>query len=150
MNSMIRWNPWREMRALQRAAQRVADGQLADSAWLERSPLDASLSGPPVDMYETDEQIVITATVPGLAPEDIDIKLVGNTLTIKGESKREQERKDRSYVYRERSYGSFARTFAVPDVVADQITAEMQNGVLTLTMQKSPANQARTITVQPK
>jgi HSP20 family protein len=134
MNRMIPWNPWREMRALQRAAQRVADG-----AWGE----------PAIDMYETDGQVVVTASVPGLAPADLDIKLVGNTLTIKSEVQREQEHADRTYAHRERRFGSFSRVLTVPKVDADQITAEMQYGVFTLTLPKAQAVKARSIAVKP-
>lgn len=97
-----------------------------------------------VDMYETDDEVVVEATLPGVKPEEIDVKVTGNVLTIKGERKEEKREERASYVCRERSYGSFHRAVTLPaEVDVDKATAEFEHGVLTLSLPKSE-------TVKPK
>jgi len=146
MDSLVRWNPWRELDRLERTASR-----LLERDWLEPFfESTGALFGPTVDMYETDDSVVVKAVVPGVKPEDLEIKLVGNSLTIRGEVKEEEESKGRNYLRRERRYGSFCRTLSVPDVNADKATAEFENGVLTLTLPKSEAVKPKTIEVKVK
>lgn len=140
MNRIVRLNPQRDLTAL----DRFLSGNWAAEAW-DRSWLD-----PAVDMYEKDEQVVVKATLPGIKSEDIDVKIVGNTLTIKGEIAHEDEKQERSYIRRERRYGSFCRVLSIPDVNTDQVTAEFENGVLTLTMPKPESIKPRVIEVKTK
>jgi len=141
MDRLIRWNPRRE----------VADwGRTEEDAWLTRPWLEQELWGPAVDMYETENQVVVKAALPGIKPEDIDVKIVGNSLSIKGEVKQEQEHKGRQYIRRERRYGSFSRTLSIPDVDADKVKAEFENGVLTLQLPKPESAKPRVIEVKSK
>lgn len=97
-----------------------------------------SVSAPAVDVSEDEKAYKICAELPGLEAKDIDIQINNDMLTIKGEKRQEQERKDQNFHMTERSYGSFQRSFALPDGVdRDKITADLQKGVLTLTLPKS-------------
>lgn len=103
----------------------------------------------PLDAYATDEELVILATVPGIDPDDVEITLEGDTLTIKGEIKPPLENVD--YLIRERAYGPFSRVLQlnVP-VEADKVEAHFDNGVLTLTLPKAQAVRPRVIKVKSK
>ena len=97
---------------------------------------------PSMDISETDKEFVITAELPGMDESNIDVKFSDGTLTIKGEKKDEREEKQKDYHLSERRYGSFQRSFGVPDGVdADKIEAHFKNGVLTVTLPKRPEAQ---------
>lgn len=109
---------------------------------LEAEPFwrrEFSFSGvPAVDITEKDGAYEITAELPGMAEKDIDVQVSGGMLVIKGEKKEEKEEKKKNYHLSERHFGSFRRSFRVPDSVEpDKIEAEFKNGVLTLTLPKS-------------
>ncbi|UCE86599.1 MAG: Hsp20/alpha crystallin family protein [Deltaproteobacteria bacterium] len=105
---------------------------------------------PAVDVRETDAEIAVSVELPGLAPEDVDVSLEDDVLTIRGEKKLEREERDgerRRHV--ERAFGSFARRFRLTDDVdADAVTAVHKDGVLTVTLPKVAAPEARTIEIQ--
>ena len=92
----------------------------------------------PLDISENDNEFIVKASLPGVRPEDVQITVHGDTLTIRGETKAEQEKKDEHYHLRERRYGLFQRTVRLSAPVrTDQAKAEFQNGVLTLTLPKA-------------
>ncbi|KMY67949.1 hypothetical protein AAU61_08890 [Desulfocarbo indianensis] len=98
---------------------------------------EATGFSPKVDVKESDEAIEVTAEVPGLKAEDIDVSLTGDILTLKGEKKEEKEEKKGGYHLVERSFGSFSRSFRLPVAVSkDKIKASHKDGVLTLTLPK--------------
>jgi len=104
---------------------------------------------PAIDIAETDTEITVKAEVPGCKAEDIDIAVHGNTLTISGEKKQEQEKKEKGYYHIERSYGSFQRQVTLPSgVEADKIQATCKSGVLTVTLPK--AEKAKTTKIKVK
>jgi len=108
-------------------------------------------STPAIDMYQTDDQVVVKATLPGIKPGDLDITVTGDVLTIRGEIKEEKEVKNASYHLRERRAGSFSRSLPLPvDVVADEAKAEFEHGVLTLTLPKSQESRPKTIKIKTK
>ena len=93
---------------------------------------------PAVDVSETDKAYEITAELPGMDEKNVEVKLANGVLTIKGEKQDEKEETQKDYYMRERSFGSFERTFAVPDGVdSDKIEASFKNGVLSVTLPKS-------------
>jgi len=97
---------------------------------------------PAVDIAEKDKDYEITAELPGMEESDIDVKYADGVLTIKGEKKEEKEEKKKDYYLSERRYGSFQRSFQVPEnVEADKIDAKFANGVLTVRLPKSPETQ---------
>jgi len=104
-----------------------------------------------VDMYETEDAIVVKTTLPGIQPEDINIDLTGDVLTIRGETKQEEEIRAENYIRRERFYGSFCRSLTIPtQIVAEGAEAEFENGVLTLTLPKTEEVKPKAIKVKVK
>lgn len=97
---------------------------------------------PAVDIVETANGYEITAELPGIDEKNVEIKYADGTLTIKGEKKEEKEEKKENYYLSERNYGSFQRSFRVPEGVdADKVEASFKNGVLTVTLPKTPEAQ---------
>ncbi|MBN1306265.1 MAG: Hsp20/alpha crystallin family protein [Anaerolineales bacterium] len=130
MSNLTRWEPMREMITLREAMDRLFNDAFT-------RPLSMSgVSGlPAIDMYQTKEDVVVKATLPGLKAEDVDISITGEQLTLRGEVKQESEQKDKNYHIREQSYGSFERLVLLPtDVKADKAKAEFEDGILTITM----------------
>jgi HSP20 family protein len=103
----------------------------------------------PLDVVEEDDRIVIKATVPGIKPDDIDVTVEGDTLTIRGETKEEHEEKKDNYLMRERKMGKFYRTLRIPDVInAENAETKYENGVLTVAFPKVEAKKARRLEVK--
>ncbi len=101
-----------------------------------------SFSAPAVDVTEGDESFKITAELPGLEQKNIDIAISGDMLTLKGEKHHEKEEKDKNHYMSERAYGSFQRSFVLPESIdRDKITADLAKGVLTITLPKTAAAQ---------
>jgi HSP20 family protein len=131
--SIVRFDPFREMAALQDRVNR-AFGDLN-----RRFDDDLTMRGswtPSVDIFETDDHaLVIKAELPDVSREDIDLRVENNTLTITGQKKMDSDVKEEKYHRIERVYGSFSRTFTLPPTVdAGRINAEFKNGVLTVTL----------------
>jgi HSP20 family protein len=146
MSNLIRWEPAREIMSLREAMDR-----LFDDAFTRPLSLTGTWSVPAVDMYQTDDEIVVKAALPGVKADEVQISVTGEVLTIKGEVKQEEEKKERSWHIRERRYGSFERSIILPtDVVADKAKAEFENGVLTITLPKAEDVKPRTISVKAK
>lgn len=96
-------------------------------------------AAPAVDLVEKDDSYEVTAELPGMEVNDIEVKLVNGGLTIKGEKQEEKEEKEKNYYLHERRFGSFERRFAVPEGVdPDKIQAKFDKGVLTVTLPKMP------------
>jgi HSP20 family protein len=106
---------------------------------------------PAVDIYETENELVLKADVPDVDLKDIDVRVENQTLTISGERKFEQENTGKGYHRIERSYGSFVRSFAVPNSFdTDKIAADFKNGVLSVSLPKKEAAKPRQIKVEVK
>ena len=104
---------------------------------------------PTVDVTETDGNVMVKAELPGMDPKDIDIDITGDVLTLKGEKKSEEEKKDERYYFRERHYGSFQRTFQLPaGVDNDKVDANFKNGVLTVRIPKSEESKQKKIEIK--
>jgi HSP20 family protein len=102
-----------------------------------------------VDMYETDNDVVVKTAIPGVKAEDVDISVTDDLLTIQGETKAEEKVEEANYVRQERRYGAFARHLTLPStVVAEQATAEFEDGVLTLTLPKAEEAKPKTIKIK--
>jgi HSP20 family protein len=101
-----------------------------------------------VDIYENGDSLVLKAELPGINPDDVEIRVEDNTLYLKGERKFEKEVKEQNYHRVERSYGTFTRTFSLPNSVdADKVAANYKDGVLTLTMPKKEEAKPKTIKI---
>lgn len=104
-----------------------------------------------LDMYQNENEVVIEASIPGVDPDDINISIAGEVLTIKGEVKQEKESKSADYHVQERKYGSFSRSITLPtQIVAEKANAEFKNGILKLTLPKAEEVKPKTITVKAK
>jgi HSP20 family protein len=136
----------REMMTLREAMDR-----LFDDAFTRPLTINGGLTGPAIDMYQTEDDVVVKATLPGLKAEDVDITVTGEALTLRGEYKQEDEQKNARYHIREGRYGSFERSIMLPtDVKADQAKADFENGVLTITMPIAEEVKPKSITIKPK
>lgn len=149
MAELVRWDPARELVSLRDAMNRLFEESFL---WPGFSMFGESPSVVlPLDMYETDDHLVVKASVPGLKPEDIEVTLTGDLLTIKGEFKSEEKTEKRNYLRQERRYGSFCRQVGLPaGVNADKAKATFENGVLTLELPKTEAAKAKTIKIVSK
>lgn len=150
MQTLTRYEPLREMatmtRAMDRMFDRFFDESFSDMPMLWRRGEGNSLA---LDVAEQDEQYIVKASVPGISPEDIEVTLNDGVLTIKGETKADNEVKEENYHLRERHYGSFMRRVTLPtNIDADQIEATNENGVLTLTLPKAEEVKPKRIEVK--
>ena len=147
--AVIRWNPWRDTMTLREATDRL----LEDSFVRPRRQLGVGTPDRPfqlpLDVYTTQDEIVIAASLPGLTPDDVDISIEDDVLTIRGELRAPLENVD--YVFQERAYGTFARklTLNVP-VQADKAEAVFEDGVLRLTLPKAEETKPKVIKVKGK
>jgi HSP20 family protein len=146
MSNLIRWEPARDFMTL-----REAMDHLFDDAFTRPLSVRDGWSVPAIDMYQTDEEIVVKASIPGYKAEEVQISVTGDILTLKGEMKQEDERKERAWHIREQRWGSFERSVSLPtDVVADKAKAEFENGILIITLPKADEVKPKTITVKTK
>ncbi len=103
---------------------------------------------PPIDVAETESELVVDVEIPGMDPKDIDVSLSEGILFIKGEKKPEAEEKEEAYHLLERNYGSFTRSIRLPvEVRSDKISASYKNGVLTVVLPKSEGAQRKEIKI---
>jgi HSP20 family protein len=144
---VTRWDPFREAVTLREAMDR-----LFEDTWVPSRRRPAEGERPyrlPLDAYVTPDEIVIVANMPGVKPEDVEITLEGDTLTIKGERPAPMENVD--YVLQERPYGLFQRTLNINiPVDPGKAEAKYENGLLILTVPKAEASKPRTIQVVSK
>jgi HSP20 family protein len=146
--AIVRFDPFRDLASMQDRINRIFG-----EAYLRNNDDDVTNRGdwrPPVDIYETDKhEIVLRAELPGLKREDLDIRVENNTLTLRGERKRDAEVKQDSYHRVERTYGAFSRSFSLPTTVNPEgVTATFADGVLTITLPMRDEAKPRQIQVQ--
>ena len=149
MTNLVRWDPFRDMVTLREAMDRLFEesfvrprGALASAEGV------ASLA---LDVFESADDVMVKASIPGLKPEDIDISITGDVLTIKGETHGEKEEKQGNYHLRERRWGAFQRAVSLPTLVkADKADAVFENGVLTLTLPKVEEVKPKSIKIKAK
>jgi len=143
---IVRWEPFRDMVSAQRDFDRLF--REAFSSHLGNTELSTRSWAPPVDIYETEDAIVLKAELPGVDPKDVEVRVEDNTLYLKGERKFQKEVKEQNYHRVERSYGSFARSFSLPNSISsDRVKAEFKDGLLTLTMPKREEAKPKTIKI---
>ncbi len=144
---IVKREPARGLSQLRREMDRLFEDFFAPQAWWGR--LWESEWVPAVDVAETPEQITVKAELPGIDAKGIDISLVGDMLTIKGEKKSEREEKKENYHLVERNCGSFSRSLALPAAVnAEKIEAKYEKGVLTITCPKKEPVKPKTIEIK--
>ena len=146
MSNLIRWEPTREFMTL-----REAMDHLFNDAFTRPLSLRDGWNVPAVDMYQTNDEVVVKASIPGFKAEDVQINVTGDILTIRGEVKQEEEKKDRAWHIREQRWGTFERAIPLPtEVIADKAKAEFENGILVVTLPKAEEVKPKTITVKAK
>jgi len=141
---LTRWDPFQEMLNLRRTVDRLFDNASPDHEWAQ-----PTMWGLAVDVVENKDDFIVTASVPGINPEDLDISYADDTLTIKGEIKSDNEVKEYQYHLRERRFGSFARSISLPTKIkGDAIEASYQSGVVTLRLPKAEEVKPKRIAIK--
>ena len=143
---IVRWEPFKDLRASQDRFNRLFNETL--SRFFDEGVLGSRTWAPPVDIFETDHDVVMKAELPGADPKDVELRVEDGMLYLKGQRKFENEVKEENYHRVERAYGSFTRSFALPSsVVSDKAKAEYKDGVLTLTLPKREEAKPKTIQI---
>jgi HSP20 family protein len=136
-------SPWREMQRLQREMNRLLSGT---SRW---PGLSVASSYPAMNVWTDQDGAVVTAELPGINPEDIDISVQNDTLTLRGNRAPDEVQEGGTYHRRERGSGSFTRSFQLPfQVQSDQVEATYAKGVLSITLPRAEADKPKTIAIK--
>lgn len=146
--TISRWEPFKDLMTLREAMDRLFEDSFVrpGTRW---TPTEGTRLSLPLDVYTTDEEIVVSAAIPGVDPDKVEITIEGNNLTIKGEVAGPLENVD--YILQERAYGTFSRNLRLNiPVNADKAEATFEKGVLTLTIPKQDAVKPRTVKVLTK
>ena len=144
MSTIDRWDPFRNLSTLQEQVNR-----LFETSYRGRGDNSALTTwAPAVDIYETENELVLKADLPDVDEKDLDIQIENNMLTIRGERKFNHEVKEDNYLRIERTYGAFSRSFSLPNTVnAEAIKAEYKNGVLRVELPKRAESKPRQVKV---
>jgi HSP20 family protein len=147
--SMMRWDPFGNRMPMRSAMDRFFDDSCFAPRWgLVSASAALSLA---VDMFETKNEVVVKAALPGVKPEQVELSVTGDVLTIRGETKEEQETKNEDYIRKEHRHGSFTRSVTLPGgLQTDKAEATFENGMLTLKIPKSEEVRPKKINVQAK
>jgi HSP20 family protein len=147
--AIVRWEPLRDLVAIQDRMNRIFHDAFRG---VPASEEDWALGGnwaPPVDIYEHEGNLVLKAELPGIDPKNVDVRVENNVLTLQGERTFESEVKREQYHRVERAYGTFSRSFTLPNVVdTANIKAEYKDGVLRVTMAKREEAKPKQISIQ--
>ncbi len=146
--SITRWEPFKDLMTLREAMDRLFEDSFVRTGprWVASGEARYEL---PLDVYVTDEELVILASVPGMDPDDVDITIEGDSLTIRGEVAGPMENVD--YIAQERPFGAFQRSLRLNiPVDTDKADASFERGVLKLTLPKSEEAKPRTIKVKAR
>jgi Molecular chaperone (small heat shock protein) len=148
MANITRYNPYGELVTLRDAMGRLfEDSFVSPLTWRQ---LDGEMLNPAIDVHQTVDEIIVSAALPGVKAEDVDITITGQTLSVRGEFKADEKVERDQYLYRERRYGTFHRQVELPvRVQGDATTATFEDGVLTLRIPKAEEVKPRQIKVKP-
>jgi HSP20 family protein len=148
MANITRYDPLGEMVSLRSAMDRLfEDSFVSPLTWRTIGGGSDTVSAP-IDVHETADELVVTASLPGIKAEDVEITMTGQTLTLRGEFKADDEINKDQYLYRERRFGSFSRTLQLPvRVQGDRAQATFADGVLTLSIPKAEEVKPRQIRI---
>ena len=147
MKTLTRWSPFVEISHAHRLMDRIFDDTVfrpyrLGVRWFEDGHV-------PLDMYQTEDDVVVKASLPGIKPEDVEISIDGNTLIIRGQAETSEKEEKDSYVLRERRWGSFHRSVTLPsNLKTDKAEATYEDGVLTLSIPKADEAKPKTIKVK--
>ena len=145
MTVLTRWDPFRELNTLQDRMHRLFRESLREG---QDESLSTSSFAPAVDVYEDDHNVSLKIEVPGIDEKDIDVRIENNTLIVHGERNIDKEEREENYRRIERQYGSFTRTFTLPNTVdTDSVSAHYDRGVLKITLAKKAEAKPKQIKV---
>jgi len=145
MSGMTRWEPFRGLNSLQEQVNRLFEDSFART---RSGQAKLASWAPAVDIYETENELVVKADLPDVQEKDIDVRVENNTLTIRGERKFSNEVHEDNYLRIERAYGTFTRSFSLPNTVdTEAIKAEYRNGVLSVRMPKREESKPKQIKI---
>ena len=146
MSNLIRWEPFRELTAMRNVMDRFMDESFRENPELWTRSGEYMLA---LDVAEDDDSYTVKASMPGIDPNDVEVTLSDNVLTIKGQIAEEKEEEGKRYHLKERRFGTFSRSLTMPATVnADKVEATQENGVLTLHLPKSEAVKPKKISVK--
>jgi HSP20 family protein len=150
MANLTRYDPFGEMVTLRQAMDRLfEDSFVSPVNAMSLRTFNGEAAAPPLDVHQTADEIVVTAALPGMKAEDVDITISGQTLSIRGEFKSDENVSRDQYLYRERRYGTFHRQLQLPvRVQGDNATATFDDGVLTLHVPKAEEVKPRQIAIK--
>jgi HSP20 family protein len=147
--SVLRWDPFEELREVQRSLDRLFDELSGRRPARRPQAREAAVWEPAVEVYETDQEVVVRAELPGVDPKDVNVTVQDNTVTIEAETREEQEERGRTYLRRELRYGRFVRSLALPaEVRSDAAKASYRNGVLEVRVPKSERAKPKQVKVE--
>jgi HSP20 family protein len=145
MTVLTRWDPFREFTTLQDRMNRLFHDSFGEG---REEALTTTAFAPPVDVYEDEHNVTLKIEVPGIDEKDIDVRIENNTLTVHGERKFEKEEKEENYRRVERQYGSFTRSFTLPNTVdTETVSANYDKGVLKIKLAKKAEAKPKQIKV---
>lgn len=144
------WDPWRDLATIQEKMNQLFEESIPRGRGRDEG-LSPAMWAPSVDIYETDDAVVVKAEVPGIEKDQVGIEVKDGILTLRGERKFEREVKEENYHRMERSYGTFVRSFSVPaSVNPEKITAKLKDGVLEVQLPKEERAKPKQIKVEVK
>lgn len=150
--SIVKWNPVRELETIRRDMERLFEEFFEPSPrrrwrWLSRA--EGETISPSIDVYDNKNEIVVKAELPGVEKENIDLTISENSLTIKAESKKDEEVKDENYYSREIHYGTYSRTITLPaEIDSSKAKATLKNGILEIVLPKKEEAKPKEIKVE--
>jgi HSP20 family protein len=146
--TVVKWEPFRDLMAMQDRMTRLIDETLS-RIWKEE--VTRGVWSPPVDILERGNEVVLKIDLPEVSQNEIDIRVEENTLIIQGERRFTKDTPDENYIQIERPYGTFRRTFSIPRTIDHEgIKASYKDGVLRVTLPRRPETQPKQIAVEPK
>jgi HSP20 family protein len=148
--AITKWDPFKELMDIQTRMSRLFEDTVSHGHGRDKDITHAAWT-PLVDIYETDNEVILKAELPDIDQKDIILRVEGNNLILEGERKLDEETKKENYYLVERAYGKFKRSFNLPGIVdADKIKAEYKHGVLKVTLPKREETKAKQITIDSK
>ena len=144
--AISRWDPFRDLSMLQDRMNRLFED--TNRGWRPEEAASTTSWSPAVDIFETENEIIVQAELPGVERKDVSLQLEHNVLTLKGERRFEKETKQENYHRIERAYGGFSRAFSIPAIVDDEkIHADYKDGILKILLPKKDQVKAKQIKI---
>ena len=145
--ALVRWKPRESLFDVRDEFDRLFDRFLPDFPW--RGDVLEGAWAPRVDIAETNGELKVVAELPGMKRNDVSVRIENNVLTLKGEKKQEEEKKGTNYYRIERRYGTFTRSFALPNTVdTNKVKAAFKDGVLTITLPKTEEAKGKEVSIE--